>query len=93
MAGTGTHIHRIIKKRFGEGLQASCKCEKWIKMLDRKGPAWARKHTRQIVAHLREEAGDRGWKRAIRTPGNRLALRGLVFIAIKRAERDQREGT
>lgn len=87
MAGAGTHLHRIIARRFGEDAISGCKCEKWIKKMDRLGVGWTRKHMPQLIQKMRNEAIDRGWRMA-RAPGARLGLRAIVELAIVRAEKD-----
>jgi len=59
MAGAGTHLHALIKQWTGQEITASCSCEKWIRGMDRHGPAWCRKHCNEIVEKLMREAHQR----------------------------------
>lgn len=87
MAGPGTHLHRIIKWWFNEDIGTGCKCELWIRKMDR-NPVWAQNHVRLIAHKLRKVAIDRGWNLAVRIPGHRFPLRGMVVIAIQRSKWD-----
>lgn len=87
MAGAGTHLHRMIQWHFDENVLTGCKCELWIRKMDRK-PHWAETHKALIVSKLRKTAIERGWNLAVKIPGHRFPLWGMVIISINRAKRD-----
>lgn len=65
-----------------------CGCTAWIRMMDKQGPEWCRKHVKKIVEKLRREARNRGWRLALAIPGHRFPIWWMVMESIWRSERD-----
>ena len=71
-----------------------CGCTSQITRLNRNGPQWCREHLDEIVDDLAAEIDKRArdnpsWAVRLGTlPGRRRALRLMVIVAIRRAERD-----
>lgn len=93
MQGAGDHLHQIIRELTGEDFSPDCECRKWIRRMNRRGPAWVRRPrvTAVIVRVLREEAGNRGWLKILtRIPGAGGPIAWMIHEACRRAEADTR---
>ena len=98
--GCGAHLHRLIKRWTGEGIEDGCQCQSHIAEMNARGPAWCRENVDTIVDWLIEEVDRRlghdegesaSWRLrlgGIDLPGRRLVLRRLVILAVRRAERN-----
>jgi hypothetical protein len=93
MAGPGTHLHCILKRRFHQNFLRGCGCEKLVKEMDEAGPTGCREPAtlKRIVKHMRKEAQKRGFflKVAASLPGAGWPMRQLVLEAIRQAEADE----
>lgn len=85
--GPGACLHAAIFRWTGERPNASCQCGRYIRQMNRWGPAKCRRKLHIIVKWLRTEARQRRWWRyAVTLPGTRFFLRRLVLAAIAESE-------
>jgi ribosomal protein L37AE/L43A len=97
--GTGTYLHKLIKKLTGEDITPNCPCKSRIAEMNRRGPAWCRENVEAIVGWLEEEIERRlkedkpGWRLKLagyNLPGQRLAIKRVILLACTLAERAER---
>lgn len=82
--GAGTILSKYLA-RFGIRARANCKCKRWAKKMNRRGPRWCARNVDRIVGWMREEAERRG------LPFNEFAAKQLVLMAIRKAKKNQRK--
>ena len=85
---TGYHMHRLVRRWFGQGFSASCRCKEMIRKMNDWGPQGCREHLDEIVAVMRAEARRRGWwlRLAPRLPGAGRPMQAMVLLAIERSK-------
>ncbi len=97
--GTGTYLHKLIKKLTGEKITASCGCKSHIATMNNRGPAWCRENVETIVGWMEEEIERRlkddkpGWRLKLagyKLPGQRLAIKRMILLACTLAERAEK---
>lgn len=82
--GPGSHLKMILKK-FGINHKEDCACKDHalkMDMMEQQDPGWCEKNIETIIGWMREEAGKR------RLPFIEIIARGLVKLAIKRANKN-----
>lgn len=84
--GPGGHLQKLIN-RLGFRPVAGCKCKKRAAIMDKNGPAWCRKNIGTIIGWLKEEHIRARAAGLTRVPWNHLATKGVVLLAIRRAEK------
>lgn len=94
--GPGTQLHRILKQLTGEEIERGCKCRGHIAAMNQRGPKWCRANLDTIIDWLNEEITRRKKDKpnlAVKLaswnlPGQRLAMKRMILLAVKRAERN-----
>lgn len=87
ISGTGDHLHAILKKWFHADYTWSCGCESMVHQMNAWGPQRCREHINEIADKMVSEAQRRGWRLARLRMPTRTVAKGLVLLAIRRAER------
>lgn len=86
--GPGTHLQRLIKAA-GLRVAPGCKCKERAKLMDQRGPKWCRDNIGTIIGWLKEEHVRAREAKTTRLPWNHLATKGVVLLAIRRAEKER----
>jgi hypothetical protein len=86
----GYHLHRLIRRWFGQKFADNCKCKETIRKMNRWGPAGCREHLDEIVSVMRAEARHRDWwlRLLAAMPGVEYPMQELVLLAIELAEHE-----
>ena len=80
--GPGTHLKNMLAAFGIKAKEKGCGCKSMERRMDKGGPQWCREHKDEILDHLAKEAKKRG------LPFVRLAAGKLVYLAIRRAEKN-----
>jgi len=93
MAGTGEHLHHIVKTWLGISSWSGCGCQALAEQMDKRGPAWVKqpRNFRRIVHQMRATARKAPqWRLRLAgyLPGVKWPIRAMVNLAIQRAEED-----
>ena len=94
MAGTGTHLKKIIVAWLGVNTGGCGNCQALLEEMDRRGPAWVRANIGTIAPRIRDNARkSKDWKARILShlPGVRFPIRAMIRHAIRNAEADQKQ--
>lgn len=94
MAGTGTHLHRLVKQYTGQDFLPGCGCQSLVDKMNSHPPKWSIANLKMIVEQLRAAAQARGWRTRllVTLPGSNTPLRWLVREAVRLAEKDLADG-
>lgn len=94
---TGDHLKALVTNWLGVTSWAGCSCERLRKAMNGHKASWSRKpkNMARIVRIMRKTARKApGWKLrlAARLPGVESTIKGMVIVAIGRAEEDEKKG-
>lgn len=84
--GAGTHLKKFFWKWFGQKASPTCSCNAVAERMDRMGPQWCRENMEWILGEVQKNAEKRG------LPFIKAVVEPIVLLAIRKAERDQRQG-
>lgn len=89
--GAGTELFHILDRKLfricGVKISKTCGCLKHARKMNQKRPGWCRDNIDVIIGWLEKEHG----KQKIKVPFSELIARRLVLVAIRRAERKERQ--
>ena len=98
MAGTGTHLHRLLENWLGIHEWQGCGCKDLAAEMDAHHPDWSERpeNFRRIVAKMRQTARQApDWKLRLAgyLPGAKYPIRRLVRTAIANARQELAQKT